>query len=161
MAGSSDLVDRHRLHACRATTNSRTPSNSRSRRRRRPQPIQRRLPQRTHEPACAAGVAGTLVVVSTSLQTRAAKQVLEASFCPGGLYVQGGAVIQTNWIDGGPTEIWNGLSLCTPHHDRHHDGEFAIQRTPDGDLRFVRRDGHVLGTLTGGAWKRPRRRAGP
>jgi Domain of unknown function (DUF222) len=66
-----------------------------------------------------------------------------------------------HWYDGGPTEIWNILSLCEPHHDRHHDGEFHIRRTPAGDLEFQKANGEVFGTLTGGHWKRPKDRAGP
>ena len=66
-----------------------------------------------------------------------------------------------HWFDGGPTKDWNILSLCSHHHDRHHDGEFEIHRTPEGDLRFVGRDGTEVGTVTGGHWKRPRTRAGP
>ncbi|TMD93941.1 MAG: DUF222 domain-containing protein [Chloroflexi bacterium] len=66
-----------------------------------------------------------------------------------------------HWFDGGPTKDWNILSLCSHHHDRHHDGEFEIHRTPEGDLRFVGRDGTEVGTVTGGHWNRPRNRAGP
>src|SRR5438105_501915 len=66
-----------------------------------------------------------------------------------------------HWFDGGPTKDWNILSLCSHHHDRHHDGAFEIHRTLEGDLRFVNADGEVFGTATGGAWKRPRNRAGP
>jgi hypothetical protein len=67
-----------------------------------------------------------------------------------------------HWIDGGPTELWNLVALCKPHHDRHHvDGEYDIHRTSDGDLRFLRPDGTELGTATGGHWKRPRNKAGP
>jgi hypothetical protein len=62
-----------------------------------------------------------------------------------------------HWIDGGPTELWNVLSQC----DHHHDGEFDIRRTADGDLHLVGRDGQVFGTLTGGKWKRPKNRSGP
>jgi hypothetical protein len=66
-----------------------------------------------------------------------------------------------HWFDGGPTTDWNILSLCSRDHDRHHDGEFEIHRTLEGDLTFVSADGEVVGTATGGAWKRPRNRAGP
>ena len=66
-----------------------------------------------------------------------------------------------HWADGGPTELWNLAALCKGHHTRHHDGEFDIHRTPEGDLRFVGRDGREIGTVTGGHWKRPRTRAGP
>jgi hypothetical protein len=68
-----------------------------------------------------------------------------------------------HWIDHGPTRLWNLLALCKPHHDRHHLGEYDIVRSPKGDLTFVTPDGQVIGTLTGGRWKRPRTRnkAGP
>jgi hypothetical protein len=63
--------------------------------------------------------------------------------------------------DGGPTELWNLLAMCKFHHQRHHDGVFDIYRTLEGDLHFVGRDGRILGEVTGGKWKRPRKRAGP
>ena len=66
-----------------------------------------------------------------------------------------------HWAGGGPTELWNLAALCKGHHTRHHDGEFDIHRTPEGDLRFVGRDGREIGMVTGGHWKRPRTRAGP
>src|SRR4029077_3626795 len=37
-----------------------------------------------------------------------------------------------HWLDGGPTELWNLLAMCEFHHNRHHDGEFDIPRTPEG-----------------------------
>jgi hypothetical protein len=46
-------------------------------------------------------------------------------------------------------------------HDRHHDGEFDIIRTSEGNLHFVARDGRLIGKVTGGKWKRPKKRAGP
>ncbi|HEV7465786.1 MAG TPA: DUF222 domain-containing protein [Candidatus Dormibacteraeota bacterium] len=66
-----------------------------------------------------------------------------------------------HWFDLGPTETWNLVSLCGYHHHRHHDGEFDIRRTAEGDLRFETRDRRLIGTATGGAWKAPRVRAGP
>jgi hypothetical protein len=66
-----------------------------------------------------------------------------------------------HWADGGPTELWNLGSACSGHHDRHHDGEFDIIRTLEGDLHFVTPDGRLIGKVTGGKWKRPRKRAGP
>jgi hypothetical protein len=66
-----------------------------------------------------------------------------------------------HWFDVGPTELWNLVSLCPHHHHRHHDREFDIHRTAEGDLRFEARDGRPIGTATGGCWKRPRVRAGP
>ncbi|HVS43599.1 MAG TPA: HNH endonuclease signature motif containing protein, partial [Candidatus Dormibacteraeota bacterium] len=66
-----------------------------------------------------------------------------------------------HWYDGGPTVLWNILSVCESHHDAHHRGEFHIRRTPAGDLEFQKANGEVFGTLTGGHWKRPKDRAGP
>jgi hypothetical protein len=63
--------------------------------------------------------------------------------------------------DGGPTEHWNLGSACEWHHNRHHLGEFDIIRTAEGDLRFVTSDGRLMGTVTGGKWKRPENRPGP
>ena len=55
----------------------------------------------------------------------------------------------------------NILSLWESHHDAHHRGEFSIRRTPAGDLEFLKANGEVFGTLTGGHWKLPKDRAGP
>ncbi len=66
-----------------------------------------------------------------------------------------------HWADLGPTEMWNLASLCRYHHDRHHDGEYEIRRTAGGDLRFETAGGRLFGTVTGGHWRRPGRRAGP
>jgi hypothetical protein len=38
---------------------------------------------------------------------------------------------------------------------------FDIIRTPEGNLRFVTRDGRLMGTVAGGKWKRPKNRPGP
>jgi hypothetical protein len=65
-----------------------------------------------------------------------------------------------HWVHHGPTELWNLLSLCKYHHHRHHQGEFDIIRSPEGNLRFVTPDGRLIDTVTGGAWKRPGKRAG-
>jgi hypothetical protein len=54
-----------------------------------------------------------------------------------------------HWADGGPTELWNLGSACPGHHDRHHDGEFDIIRTSEGNLHFVARDGRLIGKVTG------------
>jgi len=66
-----------------------------------------------------------------------------------------------HWVVGGPTELWNVGCACEWHHNRHHDGVFDIIRTPEGNLRFVTRDGRPMGTVTGGNWKRPKNRPGP
>ncbi len=72
----------------------------------------------------------------------------------------------THWRNGGPTVLWNLASLCSADHNAHHRREYTIHRTEAGDLVFIRRrDGRVLGTATGGWWKRPStsetQRAGP
>jgi hypothetical protein len=66
-----------------------------------------------------------------------------------------------HWADGGPTELWNLGSACQWHHNRHHEEVFDIIRTPEGNLRFVTRDGRLMGTVAGGKWKRPKNRPGP
>ena len=66
-----------------------------------------------------------------------------------------------HWFDGGETDLWHLASLCFSHHQDHHDGYFEIHRTRDGDLVFVRPDGGVIGTATGGAWKQPKKKGGP
>ncbi|MGH7750658.1 MAG: DUF222 domain-containing protein, partial [Candidatus Dormibacteria bacterium] len=60
-----------------------------------------------------------------------------------------------HWRDGGPSREWNVLSLCTFHHPSLHRGEYQIVRTEAGDLTFKTRDGQLIGTATGGWWKRP------
>jgi len=66
-----------------------------------------------------------------------------------------------HWIAGGPTELWNLAALCSGHHNGHHRGEFDIWRSDQGDLTFTTPGYEVIGKATGGAWKRPKDRAGP
>jgi len=51
-----------------------------------------------------------------------------------------------HWTDGGPTDTTNLASLCSYHHDTHHDGEFTI--TGDADdpagLTFTTRGGFPI-----------------
>jgi len=51
-----------------------------------------------------------------------------------------------HWTDGGPTDTTNLASLCTYHHDTHHDGEFTITgdaNDPTG-LTFITRGGFPI-----------------
>ena len=48
------------------------------------------------------------------------------------------------WELGGPTDLINALSLCGAHHGRVHDGHYQILGSPDGELRFVTRDGRPI-----------------
>lgn len=54
-----------------------------------------------------------------------------------------------HWVDGGPTELANLVSLC------HHEGAFRIVAAPDGAardrtaFRFETSDGRPIGTLVG------------
>ena len=43
------------------------------------------------------------------------------------------------WAAGGPTDLANGILLCSHHHHRAHDTRYAADRLPNGDVRFVRR----------------------
>lgn len=36
-----------------------------------------------------------------------------------------------HWEDGGPTETWNLLTLCSFHHARHHEGKLQIEGNAD------------------------------
>jgi len=45
------------------------------------------------------------------------------------------------WWLGGRTDIANGLSLCSAHHGRLHEGAFRVQRVAKGELRFETPDG--------------------
>ena len=46
--------------------------------------------------------------------------------------------------DGGPTDLENGVPLCSCHHHCVHEGGFSIERGIAGELSFVRPDGLVL-----------------
>ena len=43
------------------------------------------------------------------------------------------------WSKGGRTDLKNGVLLCSWHHHRAHDVNFAASRMPNGDVRFSRR----------------------
>ncbi len=43
------------------------------------------------------------------------------------------------WHTGGPTDLTNGVLLCSHHHHRAHDTGYRTERLPNGDLRFHRR----------------------
>jgi hypothetical protein len=45
----------------------------------------------------------------------------------------------TPWTTGGRTDLADGILLCSHHHHRAHDGRYAADRLPNGDLRFHRR----------------------
>ena len=51
-----------------------------------------------------------------------------------------------HWLDGGPTDTWNLVALCSHHHRLHHQGKFDIEGNaddPDG-LVFTDRKGRRL-----------------
>ena len=43
------------------------------------------------------------------------------------------------WHTGGPTDLDNGVLLCSHHHHRIHEVGYRTDRLPNGDLRFHRR----------------------
>lgn len=43
------------------------------------------------------------------------------------------------WFDDGPTDLDNGVLLCSHHHHRAHDPDYLVERLPNGDVRFTRR----------------------
>jgi Domain of unknown function (DUF222)/HNH endonuclease len=56
-----------------------------------------------------------------------------------------------HWVDSGPTELANLVSLCRFHHHRHHEGAFRIVATdgaahrPGGGFRFETAEGRPIG----------------
>lgn len=46
-----------------------------------------------------------------------------------------------HWVNGGPTDLDNLVSLCGYHHRLVHDGGWKIQGDPNGELIFIRPDG--------------------
>ena len=43
------------------------------------------------------------------------------------------------WSSGGKTDLADGLLLCSWHHHRAHDPDYAVSRMPNGDVRYQRR----------------------
>lgn len=43
------------------------------------------------------------------------------------------------WARGGPTDLDNGISLCSFHHHRCHDETYDHEYLPNGDVRYRRR----------------------
>ncbi len=46
---------------------------------------------------------------------------------------------KTRWIDGGHTDLADGVSLCHWHHNRAHDTRYQTNYHPNGDVTFHRR----------------------
>ena len=44
-----------------------------------------------------------------------------------------------SWVDGGVTDLDDGVLLCSWHHHRVHDDAYDASRMPNGDVRFSRR----------------------
>lgn len=55
----------------------------------------------------------------------------------------------THWADGGRTDMDSLISLCPYHHDRHHCGDFEIEKVPGspGQFTFLDRGGAPLGPV--------------
>jgi hypothetical protein len=43
------------------------------------------------------------------------------------------------WVQGGRTDLADGVLLCSWHHHRAHDTKYASSRPANGDVRFTRR----------------------
>ena len=43
------------------------------------------------------------------------------------------------WLEGGLTDLDDGVLLCAHHHHRVHDPAHCVERLPNGDVRFARR----------------------
>lgn len=44
-----------------------------------------------------------------------------------------------SWLDGGFTNLDDGVLLCSHHHHRAHDPDYLVERLANGDVRFSRR----------------------
>jgi hypothetical protein len=72
-----------------------------------------------------------------------------------------------HWVDGGPTEMANLVSLCRFHHHRHHEGAFRIVAAADGGgptraaFRFETGDGRPIGVQLTSATDRNEGRTRP
>ncbi|WP_240617263.1 HNH endonuclease signature motif containing protein [Nocardioides speluncae] len=44
------------------------------------------------------------------------------------------------WSKGGETNLADGVLLCSHHHHRAHDPRYSVERIPNGDIRFHRRN---------------------
>lgn len=44
-----------------------------------------------------------------------------------------------SWLDGGVTDLDDGVLLCAHHHHCAHDAAYVVERLPNGDVRFARR----------------------
>ncbi|MCW2736158.1 HNH endonuclease signature motif containing protein [Nocardioides sp.] len=44
-----------------------------------------------------------------------------------------------SWLEGGPTDLDNGVLLCSHHHHRAHEPDHTVERLASGDVRFARR----------------------
>ncbi len=44
------------------------------------------------------------------------------------------------WSKGGKTNLADGVLLCSHHHHRAHDNRYSVERMPNGDIRFHRRN---------------------
>lgn len=51
-----------------------------------------------------------------------------------------------HWLDGGPTDTWNLVSVCPRHHKLHHQGELGIAGNADDEhgLVFTDRSGREI-----------------
>jgi hypothetical protein len=49
-----------------------------------------------------------------------------------------------HWAQGGPTTLGNLVLLCRRHHRAVHEEGFAVERLPDGELRFRHPGGRVV-----------------
>jgi Domain of unknown function (DUF222)/HNH endonuclease len=59
-----------------------------------------------------------------------------------------------HWIDGGPTDLENLVTLCTHHHHRVHEGQWKVTGNANGILRFVGPSGRVMTSRPSPLWTR-------
>lgn len=60
--------------------------------------------------------------------------------CTAGRFVEVHHII--HWLNGGPTDTWNLVSLCSKHHRQHHRGVFGVSGNADEPDGMVVTDVH-------------------
>jgi hypothetical protein len=59
-----------------------------------------------------------------------------------------------HWIDQGPTDLPNLVTLCDHHHHRVHEGKWSVTGNANGILRFVGPTGRAMTSRPSPLWTR-------
>ena len=59
-----------------------------------------------------------------------------------------------HWIDQGPTDLPNLVTMCDHHHHRVHESKWSVTGNANGILRFVGPSGHAMTSRPSPLWTR-------